>query len=181
MTFYFLPIQRSFESFIQENVSQYAKLDATNFYSMFVDRGLTQAVEFIESLPLEFKDFIRRIYAMINEAGFKDKSPSAGPIKTLVINLFFTNPQIHEYNSKIIVNNNASASSLKKSDSSKDLQVPNYFKDLFFEASLKKHSYIPEFKTCYDKLNGLFDAVKFLLNYPLSYNFLLDLGETSSI
>lgn len=120
MTFYFLPIARIFDDYSDKYLLPFASLDTAGFYSNFIVQGLQQAKHILETLALEFKDFLRKVYYAINAAGFSDKLPSTAPIKTLVFHRFFFSPEIRTLLHK------KSTSSTKKSDDY--LKVSNHFK-----------------------------------------------------
>jgi len=94
ITFYFLPVLRAFDTYIEKYLLPYAKYDTAEFYSNFNIQGLQQGKQFLESLAIEFKDFLRRVYGAINSAGFTDSVSPSGPIKTLLFLRFFLNPEI---------------------------------------------------------------------------------------
>jgi len=148
-----LPVLRAFDTYIEKYLLPYAKYDTAEFYSNFNIQGLQQGKQFLESLAIEFKDFLRRVYGAINSAGFTDSVSPSGPIKTLLFLRFFLNPEIRSLIQKPGVN---------KQNQDDFMKVGNYFKDLFYENSLKKYSYIPEFSQAYHQLNTIFDDVKYL-------------------
>lgn len=123
MTFYFLPVLRSFDDFIERYLVPCANMDASDFYNNFVIQGLHQAKTVLESLPIEFKDFLKKVYNAINTAGFNDKLASSAPVKTLIFHRFFFNYEIRG-----LLHKSGSASSTNKQDPADFLKAGNYFK-----------------------------------------------------
>ena len=121
MTFYYLPTLRVFDDYIEKYLLPCANMDAADFYDNFMIQGLQQAKILLESLPIELKDFLKKIYNAINSAGFSDKLSPSAPIKTLIFHRFFFNYEIRGLLHK-------SGGAGGKQDPADFLKAGNYFK-----------------------------------------------------
>ena len=123
MIFQFLPVLRSFDDYVEKYLLPYANLNAAEFYGRFVTQSFQAGKQLIETWPVEFKDFLRRIYSAINSEKFSDKLAASSPIKTLVLHRFFFNLEIRGLLHKI-----DSKTGQKKQDQVEFMKVSNYFK-----------------------------------------------------